>query len=72
MTFHGLRHTFATFALGKKVPLHDVTRLLGHASEAITLLEYAHVLPTAAVDAVEAVADYVFGNDPERPERPAL
>ena len=72
VTFHGLRHTFATFALAKKIPLHDVTRLLGHASKAFTLAVYAHVLPTATVDAVAAVADYVFGNDPERPERPAL
>jgi len=71
VTFHGLRHTFATFALTNKVPLHVVTRLLGHASEAITLSEYAHSLPGSTVDAVEAVADYVFGNDPERPERPA-
>ena len=70
VTFHGLRHTFATFALAKKIPLHDVTRLLGHASKAFTLAVYAHVLPTATVDAVAAVADYIFGNDPERPERP--
>ncbi len=71
VTFHGLRHTFATFALTNKVPLHVVTRLLGHASEAITLAEYAHSLPGSTVDAVEAVANYVFANDPERPERPA-
>mgnify|MGYP001200662963 CR=1 FL=1 len=68
VTFHGLRHTFATFALANKVPLHEVTRLLGHANEAITLAHYAHVLPTATVDAVEAVADHITIDDPERPE----
>ena len=56
----------------KSVALHVVSRLLGHSSEAITLAQYAHVLPGSTVDAVEAVADYIFGDDPERPERPIL
>jgi len=72
ITWHGLRHTFATFALTKSVALHVVSRLLGHSGEAITLAQYAHVLPGSTVDAVEAVANYVFGDDPERPERPVL
>ncbi len=36
MTWHGLRHTYATFSLAAGVPIHDVSRILGHSSIAIT------------------------------------
>ena len=43
MTFHALRDTAATLMLQGGVPAHVVSRILGHASEAITLSVYAHV-----------------------------
>lgn len=45
LTFHALRHTHATLLLANGVPLHVVSRRLGHASEAFTARRYAHVLP---------------------------
>ena len=70
ITFHGLRHTFATLALVKGIALHVVSRCLGHSSEAITLAQYAHMLPGATVEAMQVAADFIFGDDPEQPDRP--
>jgi len=70
ITFHGLRHTFATLALVKGIALHVVSRCLGHSSEAITLAQYAHMLPGATVEAMQVAADFIFGGDPEQPNRP--
>ena len=47
-TFHSLRHTFATWQLEQGTPVHEVSAMLGHASEAITLRIYAHVMPGRA------------------------
>jgi integrase len=43
--FHDLRHTCATLLLGKGVHPKLVQELLGHATIAITLDTYSHVLP---------------------------
>jgi integrase len=43
--FHDLRHTCATLLLGKGVHPKFVQELLGHATVAITLDTYSHVLP---------------------------
>ena len=45
MTFHQLRHTAATILLLKNVNPKIVSEMLGHASIAITLDTYSHVLP---------------------------
>ena len=42
--FHDLRHTTGTLALRQGVPLHTVSRMLGHSDPAMTLRRYAHVL----------------------------
>jgi len=47
-----------------------VSRCLGHSSEAITLAQYAHMLPGATVEAMQVAADFIFGGDPEQPNRP--
>jgi integrase len=47
--FHDLRHTAATLLLGKGINPKIVSELLGHASVAITLDLYSHVLPCSAV-----------------------
>lgn len=39
-TFHSLRHHFATWLLGKGVPIEDVGLLLGHASPDVTMRTY--------------------------------
>ena len=43
--FHDLRHTCATLLLSKGVHPKLVQELLGHATIAITLDTYSHVLP---------------------------
>lgn len=45
VTFHGLRHTHITHLLRSGVPVHVVSARAGHASPAITLTIYAHVMP---------------------------
>ena len=59
-TFHGLRHTHATWCLANGVDLKTLSERLGHADEATTLRIYAHVMPgrdTAAAAAFERAAD---------------
>jgi len=56
--FHDLRHTCATLLLLKGVHPKFVQELLGHATIAITLDTYSHVLPSMGnqtADAMEAV-----------------
>jgi integrase len=58
ITPHGLRHTHATMLLKGGVSAKVVSERLGHASIAITLDTYSHVLPDmqdAAADAMSAI-----------------
>ena len=45
ITFHDLRHTCASLLFQKNVHPKFVQELLGHASVAITLDTYSHMLP---------------------------
>ena len=49
--FHDLRHTAGTLALRQSMPLHAVSRMLGHSDPAMTLRRYAHVLEDMREDA---------------------
>lgn len=51
MTFHGLRHTFASRLVMKGVPLRTVQELLGHKSPMMTL-RYSHLSPGHLLEAV--------------------
>jgi integrase len=53
--FHDLRHTRATLLLSKNVNPKIVSEMLGHASIAITLDTYSHVLPTMQESAAKAM-----------------
>lgn len=55
-SFHGLRHYWATQALGS-APLHVVSKTLGHRRVGITADTYAHLLDSDAGHAVTAVGD---------------
>jgi integrase len=57
MTFHQLRHTAATILLLKNVNPKVVSEMLGHASIAITLDTYSHVLPNMQDSAVAAMEE---------------
>jgi integrase len=45
LTFHSLRHTFATLALGDGAAVGNVSKTMGHSSTQITLNVYDHRLP---------------------------
>jgi integrase len=55
--FHDLHHTAGTLALRQGVPLHTVSRMLGHSDPAMTLRRYAHVLDDMRDDAARAMDD---------------
>lgn len=61
ITFHGLRHTHATILLAQGVPLHVVSRRLGHSSEAFTAQVYGHVLPGQQQEAAARFAAAIDG-----------
>ena len=44
-TIHTFRHTFATAALARGVPILEVARILGHADATTTLNMYGHAIP---------------------------
>ncbi|MBU6428865.1 MAG: site-specific integrase [Cyanobacteria bacterium REEB65] len=59
ITFHGMRHTFATLAIGEaQIDIKTVQELLGHADASLTLRIYSHALPgnkRAAAAKIEAL-----------------
>nr|MBA3795539.1 tyrosine-type recombinase/integrase [Rubrobacter sp.] len=55
--FHDLRHTCATILLSKDKHPKYVQALLGHATVAITLDTYSHVLPGMDDGLAEAMED---------------
>ena len=55
--FHDLRHTCATLLLSKNVHPKFVQELLGHATIAITLDTYSHVLPGMGDHTARAMHD---------------
>jgi integrase len=55
--FHDLRHTCATLLLLKNVNPKIVSEMLGHASIAITLDTYSHLLPNMQDHAAKALED---------------
>jgi integrase len=57
MTLHDLRRKCASLLLQKNVHPKFVQELLGHASVAITLDTYSHMLPGMGDQAATAMAD---------------
>jgi integrase len=55
--FHDLRHTCATLLLGRNVNPKIVSEMLGHATIAITLDTYSHVLPNMQDHAAAAMEE---------------
>jgi len=55
-TFHGLRHTFATWILTNgKTDWRTVQHLLGHSDARTTLGIYGHVVEAVSIDAVDTI-----------------
>jgi integrase len=55
LTFHGLRHAFASLLLSSGVNLKVTSEMLGHSNIAITADTYSHVLPGLQEQAVLAL-----------------
>ena len=55
--FHDLRHTCATLLLSRNVNPKIVSEMLGHATIAITLDTYSHVLPNMQKGAARALEE---------------
>lgn len=55
--FHDLRHTCATLLLARNVNPKIVSEMLGHATIAITLDTYSHMLPDMQDSATRALED---------------
>jgi integrase len=56
-TFHGLRHTLASWLTMKGRPLKEVSELLGHSS--VKMIErYAHLAPERLRDALSVLEDF--------------
>lgn len=57
ITFHGLRHTFASMANSARVPMYQISRAMGHASPNITQRIYTHLFDQTHGEVLAAVAD---------------
>lgn len=60
LTFHGLRHTFATLANSAGVPLYDISKTLGHSTVSTTSTIYTHVIDSSHKDTIEQLAAFVY------------
>jgi integrase len=56
ISFHGLRHTWASHAVMNGMPLMVVARNLGHVDTRMVEKHYGHLAPSYVVDAVRAAA----------------
>jgi integrase len=56
MSFHGLRHTWASHAVMNGMPLMVVARNLGHADTRMVEKHYGHLAPSFVADAVRKSA----------------
>ena len=62
VSFHGLRHSYASISLRAGTPLKVVSEMLGHTTAAITADLYTHVLgdlKAQAADRLDAIFDEV-------------
>ena len=57
LTFHGLRHTFATIASCQGASLFDIGKALGHSTPATTGRIYTHLVDRTHEDLVLRVSD---------------
>src|SRR5918997_1584398 len=64
LTFHELRHTFATFHLASGEKPKVIQEILGHSSIKTTMDTYSHVVPGMQEEAAERLQRLLFGSTP--------
>jgi integrase len=66
ITFHGLRHTWASLSVMAGMPLMVVARNLGHVDTTMVERHYGHLAPSFVVDSIRANAPkFGFKPDPK-------
>jgi integrase len=60
ISFHGLRHTFATTLLANNVNPKIVQEMLGHATIKTTMDTYSHILPNMQLEAAKQLGAVLF------------
>jgi integrase len=64
ISFHGLRHTYASLAVMNGVPLLVVARNLGHTDTRMVEKHYGHLAPSYVADAIRAGAPRFGSSEP--------
>ena len=64
LTFHELRHTFATFQLAAGERPKVIQEILGHSSIKTTMDTYSHVIPGMQEEAAGRLQRLLFGPTP--------
>ena len=59
ISLHGLRHSFASVANSRSVPMFTISKALGHSSTSITSAVYTHLFDETVRDVVSVVADAI-------------
>ena len=67
---HDVRHSYASAALAAGIPAKVVSERLGHATIAITMDTYSHVLPGLDAEAAGTVARLILGDGDQELARP--
>ena len=62
LSYHAMRHTFASLQLASGANILQLSRALGHHSAAFTLSTYAHLLPGDQIAALDLDDVLVRGN----------
>ena len=57
VTFHGLRHTAASYMIKNNVPITTVSGVLGHANTTTTLNIYSHMMEDTKKSAIDVLTD---------------
>jgi integrase len=63
LTFHELRHTFASLAFSSGEHPGMIQKILGHSSIVQTMDTYSHLVPGMADNAAERFRGYLFGGE---------
>ena len=58
-TFHCLRHTFASYMLGRGVPIYKVSKIMGHSTVIVTEQHYGHLDRSVLVEEIKHVEGIV-------------
>ncbi len=59
ISLHGLRHSFASVANSRSVPMFTISKALGHSSTSITSEVYTHLFDETVRDVVSVVANAI-------------